>query len=49
MSWERWEGCELGRQERCMSGVRWQGGKEGDSVVAQSERWEGSEVEKQER
>ena len=24
-------------------------GKEGDSVVAQSERWEGSEVEKQER
>ena len=27
VSWERWEGGELGRWERCMSGVRWQGGK----------------------
>ena len=26
-SWERWESSELGRWERCMSGVRWRGGK----------------------
>ena len=27
VSWERWECSEPGRWEKCMSGVRWQGGK----------------------
>ena len=27
VSWERWESSELGRWERCISGVRWQVGK----------------------
>ena len=28
----RWESSELGRWERCVSGVRWQGGKVGRTV-----------------
>ena len=36
MSWERWESSELGRWERCIGGVRWQGGK-GARIV----RWHG--------
>ena len=36
MSWERWESSELGRWERCISGVRWQDGKGGRIV-----RWHG--------
>ena len=27
VSWERWESIELGRWERYMTGMRWQGGK----------------------
>ena len=52
MSTSHWEGGELGRWERCVSGVRWQGGK-GETIVrwhgeecngvAIWERWEGSE------
>ena len=33
-SWEKWESSELGTWERCVSGVRWQGGK-GERIV----RW----------
>ena len=32
MSWERWESSELGRWERYIGGVRWQGGKGGRIV-----------------
>ena len=39
MSWERSESSELRRWERCVSGVRWQGGKGGRLV-----RWERKEV-----
>ena len=49
-SWKRWESSELGRCRRCVSGVRWQGGKRWEnSVVAQSESWEGSEMEERRR
>ena len=27
MSWERWDSSKLGRWERCMTWVKWQGGK----------------------
>ena len=37
-SWERWESSVLGRWERCMSGVRWQGGKGGRIVSWHSQR-----------
>ena len=36
VSWERWGSIELGRWERCMSGVRWQGDKGGRIA-----RWHG--------
>ena len=49
-SWKRWESSELGRCRRCVSGVRWQGGKRWEnSVVAQSESWEGSAMEERRR
>ena len=37
-SWEGWESRELGKRERCMSGVRWQGGKGGRIVRCHSRR-----------
>ena len=50
MSWERWESSGLGRWERYMRVLTWQGGKGGRIVeVARSERWEGSEVASWER
>ena len=38
----KWESSELGRWERCMSGVRWQGGKGGRIVSWHS--WRGEKV-----
>ena len=47
VSWERWENHELGRQERCVTGVRWQVGK-GEGIVrwhirrgGKAVRWQG--------
>ena len=37
-SWERWESSELRRWERCVSGLRWQGGKGGRIVRWNSQR-----------
>ena len=42
MSWERWESSELGRWERCVSGLRW-------IEVARWERWENNEEAQLER
>ena len=37
-SWKRWESSELRRWERCVSGLRWQGGKGGRIVRWHSQR-----------
>ena len=37
-SWEGWESRELGKRERCMSRVRWQGGKGGRIARCHSRR-----------
>ena len=42
MSWERWENHELGRQERCVTGMRWQVGK-GEGIV-RWHSWRGGKV-----
>ena len=40
VSWERWGSIELGRWERCMSGLRWQGGKGGRIMRWKVVRWQ---------
>ena len=42
VSWERWENHELGRQERCVTGMRWQVGK-GEGIV-RWHSWRGGKV-----
>ena len=46
VSRERWESSQLARWEKCMSVVRWKGGKGGRIM---SKRWESSELARRKR